>query len=161
MSTDTDERRPALGEAPRSTSGDGDGDGPTPLDRVRAGVLGGDRPYAVAFVATLGLAVVVVSGPIETYSQQRDIVERREAVLAALEEENAELAARVRALNDPDTIEAEAREEQGMYRPGEVPYVIVPPPVDQPQLGPDVPSEDGPARGWWQRVRDAIGDVFA
>lgn len=129
------------------------------LARIRGRALGGDRPYVVGFLAALGLALVVVSGPIQTYTEQREIAERREVVLAVLEEENARLAARVRDLNDPDTIEAEAREEQGMYRPGEVPYVIVPPPVDQPRLGLDL-SEQPDEQSWWQRVREAVGELF-
>lgn len=126
------------------------------LRRARLRVLHGDRPYWVALLAATGLSLVIVSGPIQTWLAQRDLVERREAVLAVLDEENAELADRVRALNDPDTIEAEAREQQGMVRPGEVPYVIVPPAVDSERIAPDLTDVETDDRGWFARVWEAI-----
>ena len=136
---------------------------PTPrelLHRARLRVLHGDRPYVVAFVAATGLALVVVSGPIQTWMAQRDLVEQREAVLTVLEEENAALAARVRDLNDPDTIEAEAREQQGMVRPGEVPYVIVPPALGNERIAPDLTEVEPEERGWFSRVREALTGLF-
>ena len=135
---------------------------PTPRELLRGArmrALRGDRPYVVAFLAATGFALVVVSGPIQTWLTQRDLVDQREGVLAVLDDENQALAARVRELNDPDTIEAEAREQQGMVRPGEVPYVVVPPAVDQPQLGPDV-AEDTEDRSWFERLREAIADIL-
>ncbi len=136
---------------------------PTPRElvrRARLRVLHGDRPYWVAFLAATGLSLVIVSGPVQTWLEQRDLVERREAVLAVLDEENTALADRVRALNDPDTIEAEAREQQGMVRPGEVPYVIVPPDVDGERIAPDLTDVETDDRGWFSRVWEAVTGLF-
>lgn len=136
---------------------------PTPrelLHRARLRALHGDRPYVVVFVAATGMALVVVSGPIQTWMAQRDLVEQREAVLTVLEEENAELAARVRDLNDPSTIEAEAREQQGMVRPGEVPYVIVPPAIGSERIAPDLTDVETEQRSWFSRVREAVTGLF-
>ncbi len=130
------------------------------LGALRTRLLGGDRPYVLGFLAVLGLAVVILSGPVRTWAEQRDRIEQREAVLEVLEQENGRLAERVEDLNDPDTIEAEAREEQGMYRPGEVPYVVVPPAVDQPQLRPDAAEDDGEGDGWFSRLREAVADIL-
>lgn len=125
-----------------------------------ARILGGDRPYAVAFLGSLVVAVLIVSGPLRTWADERDLVDSRGSVLGVLEEENQRLAGRVEDLNDPATIEFEAREEQGMYRPGEVPYVIIPPAVDQPQLRPER-SEDGDGEtGFLERIRDALAEIF-
>ncbi len=135
---------------------------PTPravLGALRTRLLGGDRPYVLGFLVVLGLAVVILSGPVRTWAEQRDRIEQRESVLAVLEQENSRLAERVEDLNDPDTIEAEAREEQGMYRPGEVPYVVVPPAVDQPQLRPDAAADDDDD-GWFRRLREAVADIL-
>lgn len=136
---------------------------PTPRElvhRARLRVLHGDRLYWVAFLAAAGLSLVIVSGPIQTWLEQRELVERREAVLAVLDEENADLTDRVRALNDPDTIEAEAREQQGMVRPGEVPYVIVPPDVDSERIAPDLTDVDTDERGWFAKVWEAVTGLF-
>ena len=118
---------------------------------------GGAKRYATLVLA---LAVVVVSGPVRTWATQRDLVDTRAAELAALEAENERLADRVEDLNDPATIEGQAREDMGMYRPGEVPYEVVAPEVDQPQLRPEVVTEDAERPGWFERLRQAIGDVF-
>ena len=136
---------------------------PTPrelLHRARLRVLHGDRPYVAVLLVVTGLAVVIISGPIQTWLAQRDLVDQREQVLAVLEDENERLAARVEDLNDPDTIEAEAREQQGMVRPGEVPYVIVPPDVDAERIAPDLTDVRPDERGWFARVWDAVTDLF-
>lgn len=123
-------------------------------------VLHGDRPYIVAFLAATGVSLLIVSGPIQTWLTQRDLVDQREGVLEVLEEENAALAARVRDLHDPATIEAEAREQQGMVRPGQVPYVIVPPDADNERIAPDLTDVETDDRGWFARVWEAVTDLF-
>ncbi len=136
---------------------------PTPrelLRRARLRVLHGDRPYVVAVLVATGLSLVIVSGPVQTWLAQRDLVDQREGVLEVLEEENAELAARVRDLHDPDTIEAEAREQQGMVRPGQVPYVIVPPAADSERIAPDLTDVETDERGWFARVWEAVTGLF-
>lgn len=136
---------------------------PTPrevLRRARRRVLHGDRPYVVAFLAATAFALVIVSGPIQTWLAQRDLVDQREGVLAVLEDENERLAARVEELNDPDTIEREAREEQGMARPGEVPYVVVPPDADNERIAPDLTDVETDDRGWFARVWEAVTSLL-
>ncbi len=130
------------------------------LRRARRRVLHGDRPYLVALLVATGLSLVIVSGPIQTWLTQRDLVDQREGVLEVLEEENAALAARVRDLHDPDTIEAEAREQQGMVRPGQVPYVIVPPTADSERIAPDLTDVETDQRGWFTRVWEAVSGLF-
>ena len=132
---------------------------PTPrelLRRTRLRFLHGDRPHLLGLVVATVLALVIVSGPIQTWLAQRDLVEQREGVLEVLEEENAALSDRVRDLHDPDTIEAEAREQQGMVRPGQVPYVIVPPPADGERIAPDLTDVETDERGWFARVWEAV-----
>ena len=140
-----------------------DGARPSPRAVIRAARsrwLGGDGPWALAFLGVLVLAVVVVSGPVRTWATQRDLVETRQAELGALEAENDRLADRVEDLNDPATIEGQAREDMGMYRPGEVPYEVVRPEVDQPQLRPEAVTDDSDRPGWLERLRQAVADVF-
>lgn len=136
---------------------------PTPrelLRRARLRVLHGDRPYWVGLLAASGLSLVIVSGPIQTWMGQRDLVDQREGVLAVLDEENAALNDRVRDLHDPDTIEAEAREQQGMVRPGQVPYVIVPPDAGSERIAPDLTDVPTDERGWFARAWEAVTNLF-
>lgn len=153
-----DRRGPSLAtDAPRPADRNQAPPGPRELlRRARLRVLHGDRPYVVVFLAATGLALVIVSGPVQTWMGQRALVDQREAVLSVLEAENERLAARVEDLNDPGTIEAEAREQQGMVRPGEVPYVIVPPDVDAERIAPDLTDVETDDRGWLARAWEAI-----
>lgn len=140
----------------------GDRRAPQPVQRAARELLGGDRPLVAAAVAAVVLATVVVSGPLRTWMEQREQVEELEAALSTLEDDNAELSERVEELNDPEQLEQLAREEQGMVRPGEVPYVIVPPEVDEPVVGRDLdvePARD--ERSWLRRAWDALAGAFA
>ena len=150
---------PVAGPATEPT-GDGAPSPAAVLDALRTRLFGGDRPYVAVFVGALGLAVVIVSGPVRTWAEERDLVETRQRELEALLEENASLEDRVADLESPSTIEELAREQQGMFRPGEVPYVIVPPQVDQPQLRPDAVVDESEPPGLLERLRQAIADVF-
>lgn len=118
----------------------------------------GQRPLVgVLLVAVVG-SIVLVSGPAERYLDGRERVEGLRATATALDDEIAVLESRAQALDDPDRVEALAREQQGMIRPGEVPYTLVPPEVERPRIG---TSRDGVADDvdlpWygraWQTVR--------
>jgi cell division protein FtsB len=125
-----------------------------------AAVVAGDRPYVVGMLALLSLGVVMLSGPVQTYVDGRDRVELLERQLAALAEGNDRLTARRDQLQDPEEIELMAREQQGMIMPGEVPYAVVPPEVERPQLTPQLdvaPAEDRP---WYRRLWDGLTELF-
>lgn len=53
----------------------------------------------------------------------RSHAQQQESIVSRLSHQNAQLVAQQRALNDPRTIERDAR-ALGMVRPGERPYVI-------------------------------------
>ena len=98
--------------------------------------------------ASITVGLLIVAGPVELHLAARDRVDALEAQLGALEAENARLEQRRDDLDDPAVVELLAREQQGLVRPGEVPYVLTPPPVDRPRItGPaDAPEavEQGP-----------------
>jgi cell division protein FtsB len=77
---------------------------------------------------------MVLIDPLEGYLAQRQRVAVLEQQAIALENENLRLERRVDDLDDPVTIELLARAQQGLVRPGEVPYVLTPPPVDAPRI---------------------------
>jgi cell division protein FtsB len=129
-------------------------------DRVRL-VTQGDRPLVLALAGAVALAVVLLSGPAQSYLDGRERVEKLTVKAAALDVENAALEQRVADLQDPETIELLAREQQGYIRPGEVPYVLVPPEVERPTIA-DPRAAPEPATGpWyqrlWQELRDWVG----
>jgi cell division protein FtsB len=121
----------------------------------------GDRPLLVALAGALALAVVLLSGPAQSYLDGRARVDTLAVKAAALEAENERLGQRAADLEDPGTIELLAREQQGFIRPGEVPYTLVPPEVDRPQItGPRRGPEIEPGAWYeraWQAVRGWVG----
>ena len=95
------------------------------------------RKVVVRFALVLAAAVVVlfvVVLPLRTLLDQRAETDYARDVLKLLKAQNAQLDAEARKLQDDAEIERIAREQYGMVRPGETPYVPVP-----------VPSTTGPA----------------
>ena len=127
--------------------------------RYRAGrVVRGDRPLVVMLLGALTLAVVLLSGPAQSYLEARDRVESLELKAAALDTENERLQRRVEDLEDPLTVELLAREEQGFVRPGEVPYTLIPPEVTRPRITSTRSRPQAEPGAWYQRVWAAVGD---
>jgi cell division protein FtsB len=93
-----------------------------------------DLLLGVLLLATLALGVLVLAPPFEDYRAARQRVALLEQQAAALEVENERLASRVEDLDDPVTLELLARQQQGLVRPGDVPYVLTPPEVDAPRI---------------------------
>jgi len=92
--------------------------GRTPL--VRRLTLAGIAVAVLALVATL------TWGPIQTYRQQQARTAEAEAELAGIDDEIEQLDSRVAALDDDAEIEAIAREEYNLVRPGEQAYALLP-----------------------------------
>ncbi len=124
---------------------------------VRA--VSGDKPLALGFVAVFVASVVLLSGPMQSRLASSDRVELLEAQALALEAANADLERQKADLNDPDQLELRARED-GFVRPGEVPYVVVPPEVDRPQIVEPLPeaTDEGPA--WFVRMWNGLTSIF-
>ncbi len=96
---------------------------------------------SVVFVGFLLVGVF----PTRTWLAQRDELGQREAELAAIRAEEADLEDQVETLQDPDEIERIAREEYGMVLPGEKAYGMLPAPeepVDLPDGWPFTGAED-------------------
>lgn len=120
----------------------------------------GDRPLVVVLAGALVLAVVVLSGPAQSYLDGRGRVEALEAKAAALDEENEQLEQRAADLSDPLNIELLAREQQGFIRPGEVPYTLVPPEVDRPVITTPRDEAATASAAWYERAWDTVRDWF-
>jgi cell division protein FtsB len=79
-----------------------------------------------AVIAIAGLFVYVV--PARSLLDQRQQQDKARDRLELLRDQNAELERESRRLLDDDEVERIAREQYGMVRPGEQPYVAVPTP---------------------------------
>lgn len=115
-------------------------------------LVAGDRPYLVALFGVLTLASLMISGPLHHYLDGRDrleLLERKRAVLTA---EVERLESRADDLESPVYIEQLAREQLGLVRPGEIPYLVVSPDREQDQLVPAEPRLEP----WHRRVRELL-----
>ena len=124
-----------------------------------ARAVSGDRPLVLALIGLLALGAVMLSGPLQRYMDGHDRVELLQEKVQALQAENQTLQQRKQDLQDPDKVEQLAREQLDMIYPGEVPYAIVPPPDDRPQITDPSPqtTDSGP---WYERAWHAVTDVF-
>lgn len=123
-------------------------------------VLSGDRPFLLGFVVLVVLGVMVISGPLRSYLDQRDRVDLLERQLQVLDEANASLSQRAHDLRDPAHQELLARERYGYVRPGEVAYVVVPPERDTSEIGSSLAVDDPAPRSWYQTAWDGLTDLF-
>jgi len=104
-----------------------------------------DLLLGVFLLGAIALGVLLLAAPLEDALASRQRVEVLEQQSVALETENLRLEQRLEDLDDPVTIELLARSQQGLVRPGEVPYVLTPPAVDAPRILPD--RRQGPGSG--------------
>ncbi|MEX2324952.1 MAG: septum formation initiator family protein [Nitriliruptoraceae bacterium] len=107
------------------------------MSYVVHGVVGafrGDRPLILGLFAVIALGAVMLVGPLQSYLDARERVQVLELQDRVVSDEVARLQQRVQDLDDPEHIELLAREQQGFIWPGEVPYRIIPPDHDRPQI---------------------------
>lgn len=136
------------------------GAGITRLRNLWTEARSGQRPLVVVLLIAIGLSVVMLSGPFERYLAGRERVEALRTADEALGGEIGDLEREVELLADPGTLEGIAREQQGMVRPGEVPYTVVPPEIDRPQItAPRSAVEDRDA-AWYERAWSTVRGWF-
>jgi cell division protein FtsB len=97
-------------------------------------VFGGDLILGVLLLGAIGLGVALLAQPFEDYVEARQRASVLQQQALALETENLRLERRIDDLDDPVTIELLARSQQGLVRPGEVPYVLIAPEVDASRI---------------------------
>lgn len=168
------DRRRAMRAATRRRVRGGENRAPVPVQRIARQVDGaayvasssvrramaGDRPFILGFVVLLVLGVMVISGPLRSYLDQRDRVELLEQQLAVLDEANADLEQRAADLRDPEYQELLARERYGYVRPGEVPYVVVPPQRDTSDISESLAVDEPAPRPWYRAAWDGLTGLF-
>ncbi|MEA2478067.1 MAG: Septum formation initiator [Actinomycetota bacterium] len=87
----------------------------------------GRAPQIVAGVLILGLLGAMAIKPTKDLLQQKSRVAGVAQELAVLQKSNGRLEHRIAKLKDPDYIDQLARRQIGLVKPGEVPYVVMPP----------------------------------
>ncbi len=137
--SDGPRRRPAPKPAARSRKRAAPKKGrpaPRPGRRIAAGL--------VVSVVLVGFLLVGVF-PTRAWLAQREETRDRRAELDRIRSEQTAHEERIGELQDPDVIEAEAREKYGLAQPGETVYQMMPspvPPVDLPDTWPFAGVDD-------------------
>ncbi len=88
-------------------------------------------PQIVAVVLVFALLVAMAIQPTRQLVAQKERIATMTATLDKLERMNDRLERRIQRFQDPDFLEQQARQQAGLVRPGEIPYVVVPPSAEQ------------------------------
>jgi cell division protein FtsB len=108
---------------------------------------------ALVVLVLVGILFVAVL-PTRTLLQQRRDTKAATAELHQLRERNRDLEERAERLRDPREIEQLAREQYGLVRPGEEPYVVLPAPP------PPRREDDRDHRNVLERAWDAVTGIL-
>lgn len=124
-------------------------------------LLRGDRPLLAGLVVVAALMLALAWTPLQSYTAAADRADALTAGRDKLAEEVARLEERRDRLSDPEHIELHAREELGLVKPGEVPYVVVTPEREFEPAEPDVEAPAAPGEEpWWRRLGRALAHLF-
>lgn len=134
-------------------------DAVTRLRNLGTRAVSGDKPLMVGFLLAFLAAIVLLSGPMQFYLASSDRVDLLESQERALQDANGALQQQADDLNDPDQLELRARED-GFVRPGEVPYVVVPPEQERPQITQPPPVADPDDGPWLSRMWRGLTSIF-
>lgn len=134
---------------------------PVPLRAQSHGALvwlrQGDRIY---LLATLGIAALIGAmaiGPIKSYTAAADRVDQLYKSRAEYQSQVDRLEGRRLELANPEEIELLAREQLGLVRPGEIPYVVVAPRSEPDRVGPTTPTQA--PQPWYRRLGQALREL--
>jgi cell division protein FtsB len=100
--------------------------GPNPAPE--RGPSWGIGPGVIVLLLILGLALAMAIGPTRQLLAQRRQITAAADALRRLEASTEHYEKQIERLKDPDYLEAKAREQMGLIRPGERSYIVVPPP---------------------------------
>ena len=87
----------------------------------------GIGPQIVVLLLVLGLVGAMAIEPTRQLLEQRRRMRAASHDLQQLNESNRRLHRRIERLKDPDYVDQLARAQSGLVRPGEIPYVVMPP----------------------------------
>lgn len=104
-----------------------------PDSAVDEGSSWGIGPGVIVLLLILGLALAMAIGPTRQLLAQRRQIAAAADALRRLEAQTQYYENQIQRLKDPDYLEAEAREQMGLIRPGERSYIVVPPPESKPK----------------------------
>jgi cell division protein FtsB len=136
-----------------------------PSARRRGGLVArlfaGDRLWLLVLVVVFAALAAMSVGPLQTYTAAADRVDSLATTRDRLAVEVGKLEERRNRLHDPDELEIIARQEHGLIKPGEVPFVVITPEPDLDRVGPDAGDEPEPDDAWYRRLGRWLADLLS
>ena len=86
----------------------------------------------VAGILLIGLLFAMATKPWMQLTAQKERLEEMSGDLSSIESRNASMEELIERYQDPDYIEQQARDKAGLVKPGEIPYVVMPPSDPKP-----------------------------
>jgi cell division protein FtsB len=127
-----------------------------PRSKHKPGLTGrlvaGNRLWLLALVVVVAAVAAMAVGPLQTYTGAADRVDALAATRDRLAEEVGKLEDRRDRLHDPEELEIIARQQLGLVKPGEIPFVVITPEPDLDHVGPDAGEEPAPDDAWYRRL---------
>jgi cell division protein FtsB len=115
------------------------------------------------FLAAAALLVLTIA-PARQVLRQRDQIAALEKQLNSIETQNDDLREETERLNTDAYIEQQARLRLGLIRPGEEPYMIVPPKQTAPSReaapAPKKPETKKEKPSWWETIVEYFSTIF-
>lgn len=119
-------------------------------------------------MAAVLVLVITAVAPAREMLRQREEIKRLEETLADVQRANEELKEETSRLNTDAYIEQQARERLGLIKPGEEPFLVVPPtqtppPEEKPKVNGQAKQQASTStakKSWWRGVVDFFADLF-
>jgi cell division protein FtsL len=111
----------------------------------------------ILLVAAAAAILFLTIAPARQVLRQRAEIDKMTAELNDIKTQNSELRLETQRLNTDAYIEKQARERLGLIKPGEEPFMLVPPKQVAPPpaaKAPDKPKTEPVAAPWWQQIID-------
>jgi len=118
----------------------------------------GDRPYVFGLVVLGFVLLSMAWSPVRGLTAGSERIEQLTASRNELRKEVDRLEDRQDRLMDPQELELIAREEYGLVKPGEIPYVVVTSEAD-PQLRDQRERPPAP-KPWYDRLWSAVSQLW-
>lgn len=119
----------------------------------------GDRPYVLGLVVLGFVLLSMAWSPVRGLTAGSERIEQLTASRNELNKEVDRLEDRQDRLMDPQELELIAREEYGLVKPGEIPYVVVTPEED-PQLRAGDNAKPVTPTPWYRRLWSAVTELW-
>ncbi|MTE15412.1 FtsB family cell division protein [Nocardia aurantiaca] len=124
-------------------------------ERRERKILGLSTGRAVLLAAVLAGLALTLAVPLRTYYTQRSDAGELATQHRQLEEEVANLRDRRAQQQDPNYIKAEARDRLRLVMPGETPYIVQIPEIEQPAI-PAQPAKSREPDPWYTQLWNSV-----